>query len=54
MPILGDEEEVLGAISIAGPSKRLETEKLTGDYADLLSKARNVIELTVQHGDFQQ
>lgn len=52
VPILDNDGSVLGGISLAGPSKRLEVERMAGKYADLLSKARNVIELTVQHRDF--
>lgn len=51
VPILDADEKPLGAISIAGPSKRLEGEKFTEQYPTLLSKARNVIELNVQHAD---
>lgn len=52
VPILDNDGSVLGGISLAGPSKRLEVEKMTNEYADLLSRARNVIELNVQHREF--
>jgi DNA-binding IclR family transcriptional regulator len=52
VPILDADGSVLGAISLAGPSKRLSVEKMTGEYADQLSQARNVIELSIQHRDF--
>lgn len=52
VPILDKDGSVLGAVSLAGPSKRLELEKLRGEYADLLSRTRNVIELNVQHENF--
>lgn len=53
VPILDNDGNVLGASSIAGPSQRLQTEVLVEDYAELLSRARNVIELTVQNRSFQ-
>jgi len=52
-PILDADDTVVGAISIAGPSKRLKADRLTEEYTEILSKARNVIELNVQHGNFQ-
>lgn len=52
-PLLDNDDSVLGAISIAGPSKRLQGEKLTDECVDLLSRARNVIELNVQHREFR-
>jgi DNA-binding IclR family transcriptional regulator len=53
VPVLDNDGLVLGGISLAGPAKRMETEKMTGEYADLLSRARNIIELNVHHQDFQ-
>lgn len=53
VPIFDKDGTVLGGISLAGPSKRMELEKMTGEYAKLLSRARNVVELNVQHRDFQ-
>ena len=52
VPILDNDGSVLGAISLAGPSRRLGHEKMTDEYADLLLKARNVIELNVHHREF--
>lgn len=49
VPILDENEAVIGAISIAGPSKRLEGKKLNETYPRLLARARNIIELNVQH-----
>lgn len=54
VPILDNTGSVLGGISLAGPSKRMETKNMTSEYADLLSRARNVIELNVQNRNFQQ
>lgn len=51
VPILDADGNPLGAISIAGPAKRLEGETFTEQYPTLLSKSRNVIELNVQHAD---
>jgi DNA-binding IclR family transcriptional regulator len=53
VPLLDGDGTILGAISIAGPSKRLVEDKLTEEYADLLSRARNVIELRIQHQEFR-
>lgn len=52
VPILDNDDSVFGGISLAGPSQRLETETITGEYADLLSRARNIIELNVQYRNF--
>lgn len=52
VPILDTDGSVLGGISLAGPSERLKVEKMTGEYANLLSRARNIIELNVQYKDF--
>jgi DNA-binding IclR family transcriptional regulator len=51
VPILDADENVLGAVSIAGPSDRLEGSTLTEDYPYLLSKTRNTIELEIEHSD---
>lgn len=53
VPVLDMDGSVLGGISLAGPSKRLGIEKLADEYADLLSRARNVVELTLQHREFK-
>lgn len=53
VPILDDDGSVLGAISIAGPSKRLEGGKFRETYPTLLSRVRNVVELNVQHPEPQ-
>ncbi len=50
VPITSAEGAVLGAISVAGPAKRLNGSEFTDDLPDLLSRARNVIELNHQHG----
>jgi DNA-binding IclR family transcriptional regulator len=52
VPVLDNDGSVLGGISLAGPSKRLNRTKMTGEYADQLLKARNVVELNVQHREF--
>lgn len=49
VPILDENDVVLGAISIAGPSKRLEGNRMNEEFPTLLSQARNVIELEVQN-----
>ena len=50
VPITTASGEVLGAISVAGPAKRLNGSLFSDDLPDLLSRARNVIELNHQHG----
>lgn len=52
VPVLDNDDSVLGGISLAGPSKRLDQKKMTGAYADQLLEARNVVELNVQHREF--
>lgn len=53
VPVLDNDGSVFGGISLAGPSQRLEVEKMVEEYASLLLRARNVIELNVQHREFQ-
>lgn len=48
VPILG-EDAVLGAVSIAGPTARMKEERFEEELPELLQRARNVIELTVQN-----
>lgn len=48
-PVL-DDDEVLGAISISGPSSRITDERLHGDLADSVRRAANVIELNTKFG----
>jgi DNA-binding IclR family transcriptional regulator len=50
VPITNADGEVLGAISVAGPAKRLNGSLFDEELPDLLSRARNVIELNHQHG----
>lgn len=50
VPITSADGEVLGAISVAGPAKRLNGSLFDEELPDLLSRARNVIELNHQHG----
>lgn len=49
VPITSGRGDVLGAMSIAGPAKRLNGTKFTEDCPSLLSGARNVVELNYQH-----
>jgi len=53
-PILDKDGTVVGAISLAGPSERMERAMMTDEYAELLARTRNVVELNVQHAEFQQ
>jgi DNA-binding IclR family transcriptional regulator len=49
VPITSGGGDVLGAMSIAGPAKRLNGTIFTEDCPSLLSRARNVVELNYQH-----
>jgi DNA-binding IclR family transcriptional regulator len=51
VPILNTDGNVLGALNIAGPANRLQGSTFTEDYPYLLSKARNTIELGIEHSD---
>ncbi|MBV0925158.1 IclR family transcriptional regulator [Halomicroarcula limicola] len=48
VPILTEDGEVLGGISIAGPAMRLEGERITEELPKQLFQAKNVIELRIQ------
>lgn len=48
VPIL-DGDEVLGAISVAGPTARISDDGSKAEIIDLLNKSKNVIELTLQN-----
>lgn len=48
VPIL-DEDEVLGAISIAGPTARMKEDRFNDELPEMLQRARNVVELTFQN-----
>lgn len=50
VPITTASGEVLGAISVAGPARRFNGDLFTDDLPDFLSRARNVVELSHQHG----
>lgn len=49
VPILDADGDAAGAVSIAGPTSRLRGSTFTENYPYLLSKARNVIELDLEH-----
>lgn len=51
-PILDKDGTVLGAITLAGPSERMDRSMMTEEYAELLARTRNVVELPIQHADF--
>lgn len=50
VPIL-DGEEVIGGISITGPTSRFQGEKLTNEYPDLLLGVANELELNIAFRD---
>jgi len=48
-PILTEDGTVVGSVSIAGPTNRLQGESFYEEYADLVQSAANVIELNITH-----
>lgn len=48
-PVLTDDGEVLGAISVAGPTSRMRGERFEVEVPELVTSAANVIELNVSH-----
>lgn len=50
VPILDDDERLLGAISVAGPATHLEDDELVEDIQNHLFQAKNVIELKLKRG----
>jgi IclR family acetate operon transcriptional repressor len=48
-PIKAPDGDVSGAISVAGPSKRITEERFRNELPDLVLSAANVIELNVTH-----
>ena len=48
VPILSDNEEVIGAISVAGPTSRLNSEKIESELVEQLREHANVIELKLE------
>jgi DNA-binding IclR family transcriptional regulator len=49
-PVLGPDEEVIGALSVAGPATRLRIDRLKGDLLDNLLATTNELELHIEHG----
>lgn len=49
-PILNNDDEVLGAMSVSGPTSRMSTQRFTEEVPQLLENAVNVIELNVTYG----
>lgn len=49
VPILDQDEEPLGSISVAGPTSRLKDERFESELPDRLRNAKNVIELELNH-----
>jgi DNA-binding IclR family transcriptional regulator len=48
-PIMSSDGEILGAISIAGPTSRLRGDRFETEYPELLRDAANVIELEITY-----
>lgn len=50
VPILNDQSRVEGAISVSGPTTRMQEERFRHEVPALLKKASNIIELDITHG----
>lgn len=48
-PILSTDDRVLGAISVAGPTTRIEGERFRTEIPELVMQAANVIEINVTY-----
>ncbi|RDI70179.1 IclR family transcriptional regulator [Halopelagius longus] len=48
-PILDQEDEVVGAVSVSGPRSRMSTERFREDIPTLLRNAVNIIELNIAY-----
>lgn len=46
-PIIGPKDEVLGAISVSGPTTRLSDERVKSELSKLVVKTANFIEITI-------
>lgn len=51
-PVLGSDNEVLGAIGITGPKNRLKGERFEEELPDLLRGTANEIEVKIAHREF--
>jgi IclR family acetate operon transcriptional repressor len=49
MPITTTDDDVLGAISVSGPTSRMDEKRFTAEIPDKLFTAKNVIELNVEY-----
>jgi IclR family acetate operon transcriptional repressor len=49
MPITTTDDDVLGAISVSGPTSRMDEQRFTDEIPDKLFTAKNVIELNVEY-----
>ena len=49
-PILGPKEDVIGALSVSGPSHRLVGERFKNELPSLLLGTTNELELNISHG----
>ncbi|GAB7009072.1 IclR family transcriptional regulator [Halorubrum trueperi] len=48
-PILSDTNELVGAISVSGPSARMTDERMENELADKLLETKNIIELKIDY-----
>ncbi len=48
-PIMGEETDVLGAVSISGPTSRLHDDHLKNELADMVIRTANIIEINMTY-----
>ncbi|WP_227377649.1 IclR family transcriptional regulator [Haladaptatus halobius] len=48
-PILNKDNQIVGAVSVSGPTSRMSTERFSEEIPDLLRNAVNVIELNIAY-----
>lgn len=49
-PILNEDDDPVGAVSVSGPVARFSPDRFRQDVPEILQKAANIIELNVAHG----
>jgi DNA-binding IclR family transcriptional regulator len=48
-PIEGADDEVLGAISVSGPTTRMKSERFGEEIPERTLDAANVVQLSIEH-----
>lgn len=52
-PVTGPDDEILGAVSVSGPTSRLRDDYFRNELPDMVRSAANVIEVNVTHNPLQ-